>query len=310
MATKKRTIFYYSPNWWDKDDQPIDIPSTFWNDIWYEINKLNGSSYSFKHYGRDYIVQAASLKSPSVKFLYIGKVRSKDDWPDHRDQDSDQIERLAQTGIGGHLIEGAYLTPSGYGNVVAISRTQNGATASAISAAISHHFNTFQSGDKFELTPFVRSDQFRRLQEAEGATRLQLTLANDADLADFDGGDSLSEAFAKAKEIDPGNQMTVGITLSFGNYAVSPSTQHDIKAALINLFGKETDIQKFKKAEATLTSWDEGGELRKDSIDFISDRITIKESFHNNEDEQPEPEDILKGMLEANSKFLKKLSDI
>lgn len=307
MATKNRTIFYYSPKWRDKDDQPIDIPSTFWNDIWDEINALDGSSFSFKHYGRDYIVQAASIKSPSVKYLYIGKVRSKDDWPDHRDQGSDQIERLAQTGIGGHLIEGAYLTPSGHENVVAISRTQNGATVSAINAAISHHFNTSQSENHFELTPFARSDQLRRLQEANGATRLQLTLDNDADLAELDGDDKVSKALAKAKEIDTGNQMTVGITLSFGNYTVSPSTQDDIKTALVNLFGKGTDIRKFKKAEATLTKWDKDGKLRKDSIDFISDRITIKESFQNDENEQPEPEHILQGMLEANSKFREKL---
>lgn len=310
MAKKNRTIFYYSPEWRDKDNQPIDIPSTFWNDIWDEINALDGSSFSFKHYGRDYIVQAKSIKSPSVKFLYIGKVRSKDDWPDHRDQDSDQIERLAQTGIGGHLIEGAYLTASGHENVVAISRTQNGATISAISAAISHHFNTLQSGNRFELTPFARSDQLRRLQEADGATRLQLTLDNDADLAELDGDDKVSKALAKAKEIDTGNQMTVGITLSFGNHTVSPSIQDDIKTALINLFGKETDIQKFKKAEATLTNRDKDGKLRKDSIDFISDRITIKESFQNDENEQPEPEHILQGMLEANSKFREKLRKI
>lgn len=309
MASKKRTIYYYSPTWRDKDDNPVDIPSDFWTELWDEISELAGSSFSFSYRGREYIVQAQSTMSPSAKFIYVGKVRSKDDWPDHRDQQTAQIDRLAKSGIGGHLIEGAYLTPSGHENVVAIARTQNGPTVSAVSAAISHHFNTLATGDQFELTPFVRMDQFERLKEASGATKLQLTLDSDTELSALEGDDNVSKALAEAKAVDPGNQMTVGLTLSFGNYAPPESVQKKLQNSLINLFGGETSAQRFKKAQATVVKIDGDGNLQRDSIDFISDRITIKESFRNDENEQPEPEHILQGMLEANEKFRKNLRD-
>lgn len=309
MADKKRTIYYYSPTWRDKDDNPIDIPDDFWKVLWDEIDELSDSSFSFKHYGREYIVKAQSTSSPSARFIYVGKVRSKDDWPDHQDQQTAQINRLAKSGISGHLIESAYLTQSGHGNIVAIARTQNGPTVSAISAAISHHFNTSASGAQFELTPFVRKDQLQRLKQASGATKLHLTLDSGTELSALEGDDNVSKALAEAKAVDLGNQMTVGLTLSFGNYAPPESVQKKIQGALINLLGGDTDAQKFSKAEATVVKVDGDGKKRKDYIDFISDRITIKESFHNDENEQPEPEHILQGMLEANEKFRKQLRE-
>lgn len=309
MVSKKRTIYYYSPTWRDKDDNPINTPDDFWTVLWNEIDQQSRSNFTFTHYGREYIVEAKSTISPYAKFLYVGKVRSKDDWPDHRDQKTDQIDRLAKSGIGGHLIEGAYLTPSGHGNTVAIARTQNGPTISAISSAISHHFNTAESGYQFELTPFVRKDQLSRLKQASGATKLHLTLDSDTEVTALGGNDSVSKALAEAKSVDSSNQMTVGLTLSFGNYAPPESIQKKIQSALINLLGEETGAQKFSKAEATVVKIDGDGKLRRDSIDFISDRITIKESFHNDENEQPEPEDILQGMLEANEKFRRKLRE-
>lgn len=309
MAGKKRTIYYYSPTWRDKDENLIDIPEDFWTVLWDEIDELPGSSFSFSHYGREYVVEAQSTTSPPVKFIYVGKVRTKDDWPDHRDQQTAQINRLAKSGIGGHLIEGAYLTPSGHENVVAIARTQNGPTVSAVNAAISHHFNTLASGDQFELTPFVRNDQLHRLKKANGATKLHLTLDSETEFSALEGNDSVSRALAEAKSVDSESQMTVGLTLSFGNYTPPESAQKKIQSALINLLGKEAGAQKFSKAEATVVKIDSNGKLRKDTIDFISDRITIKESFHNDEDEQPEPEHILQGMLEANEKFRKKLRE-
>lgn len=309
MASKQRTIYYYSPTWLDKDNKNIDIPDDFWSVLWDEINALTGASFSFQHYGRDYVVEAKSTKSPSAKYIYVGKVRDKDDWPDHRDQQTFQIDRLAKSGIGGHLIEGAYLTPSGHQNVVAIARTQNGPTVSAVNAAISHHFNTLATGEQFELTPFVRKDQFERLKQASGATKLNLTLASDTQLSELDGDDNLSKALAEAKSVDWDNHLTIGLTLSFGNYAPPDTVQKKIQSALINLLGEDTDAQKFSKAEATVMQADGDGQMRKDHIDFISDRVTIKEAFYNDVNEQPEPEHILQGMLEANEKFRQKLRE-
>lgn len=309
MGKKKRTIYYYSPTWRDKDNYLIDLPGDFWPVLWEEIDELPGSRFSFKYNGREYIVEAKSTASPPAKFIYVGKVRTKDDWPDHRDQQTSQIDRLAKSGIDGHLIEGAYLTASGHENVVAIARTQNGPTVSAVSAAISTHYETVKSGAQFELTPFVRKDQLHRLQQASGATRLHLTLDKDVEPSSLDGDDSVSKAITEAKSVDPGNQMTVGLTLSFANHAPPESARKKIQSALINLLGEETASQRFSKAEATVVKIDGDGKLRRDHIDFISDRITIKESFHNDENEQPEPEHILQGMLEANEKFREKLRE-
>lgn len=307
MAAKKRTIYYFSPRIKDKDEVEIKIPNDFWTVFWEEVNKLEEKGYEFIHYGKTYIVQARTNKSPSVRYIYVGKVRSKEDWPDHAN--GSQISGLDESGIDGHLLEAAYLTESGHDTVVAMARTSGGPSTSAVAKGISEKLELFSKGGEFDLVPFVRKDQFRRLQDADGATRIDLKLAQDIDLDQLQGGDELSKALAEAKRLDSDNAMSIGIMLSFGNFNPPESVQQKFQQMLSSLVGTPTAAQKFDKAEATLTKVDEDGSLKREAVNFISDRITVKGKFDTDENEQPKPQDILQGILDANEEFRAKLQE-
>lgn len=305
MAAKKRTIYYYSPSLKDKDEKKILIPDDFWQVFWERVHRLNGNGFEFKHYGSRYVVRALENVAPAVKYVYIGKVRSKEDWPDVETEA--EISRLEESGIEGHLVEAAYLVEAGHLNVAAIARTSGGPSTSAIAQAVSEQLKTLETGNDFNLIPFVREDQFRRLAEADGATRIDLKLSEDAEIDDLVGTDQISRALVEAKSLDSNNEMSIGIMLSFGNFTPPIEAQKKLQNALRLLVGDETDTKKFDKAEATLTKIDPDGKVKKESVDFISDRITVKGKFDANENEQPKPEDILKGIMEANNQFREKI---
>lgn len=302
MAAKNRTIYFYVPQIKDQNDRLKNLPPDFWTMLWDKVNSLEESTFQFSSYGRDYLIQARHCIAPSAKYLYFGKARNREDWPDLQDKAS--IVGLAASGVSGNLVESAYLTDAGIELVVAVARTSGGPGMSAIEKGINSLMNNLQKGEEFCLAAYVRQDQFARLNKSSGVSKLHLKLPADTQPEQLNQeGNDLSAALASAKRLDGEDAMTIDVTLSFGNKKPSQEVIARMGDAFKRLAGDKEKVDLFDKASATIITETEQGAFKKDQIDLISDRVTLKESFSTGADEQPKPEQVVQALLEASTRL-------
>lgn len=240
--------------------------------------------------------------SPSINYFYCGKSRNREDWPDLREQNS-SIQPLSEAGVTGELIESTHFLKATHKSVIALVRTTSGPTKSAIEKAINDLMDYQTVGWTFELVPFIRTDQFEKMQQATGATKMHLKLAPGSAVPPAASSDAVGQAFERAQEVANSNLLSVDLQLSFGNSNPDESSRRGLLKSLRNLAGSPAEAGRFAKAQATLTMEDEDGQFVRQKIDLIADRVTIKEQFSQSSDEQPDSKRIVQGLLDACSKF-------
>lgn len=297
---KQRTIRFFKPVVIDQDDVALAVPGSFWADLHDHIAQLPEDERRAVVRGRKIEGDATSTASPSVKFLYIAKLRPGADWPDIRGVDGTHAT-LASTGAVGALLEPAYLRAIGNTSYCAILRTSGGPTISAIERWLNQVGNFIDSGDTLTLLPYVRTDQVARLASAQGATRIRLHVEPDA-MLDAQPTSQIAAALAEAQRA-AGGGVAVDMTVSFGNARPDgPSAD-----ALVSAVKDILNTGGVKHASATLLVPDAEGDLVRDRIDFVKDRVTFVQEVGESEDEQPTPEAVMAAMGEAIQAFRKQL---
>lgn len=307
MAAKNRTIYFYEPHLKDKNDNLKVLPKDFWTVLWDQVSALPGSTYQFVNYGKTYLIQARVSKSPAAKYFYFGKSRSQEDWPDVHNQQN--ISGLADIGLVGNLVESAYLTPAGIGLVAAIARTSGGPTTSSIAKGIDSLMKNLPAGDELSLVAYVRRDQFERLNKAIGVSKIGIKVAPDTDAQSLvQDGNDLGATIASVKHMEGDDAMSVEMNLSFGSSIPSLPVMQRLASMFKEIAGSEEQVDLFDKATATVITEGDSGKFKRESIDLISDRITMKGSFSTNSDEQPKPEQVVQALLVASEELREKIN--
>ncbi|MCU0115472.1 MULTISPECIES: hypothetical protein [Curtobacterium] len=291
MSGKQRTIYFFSADEVDQNDQHTEYEAGWWSDLFDSIEGLPEEDRRLTHRQRRYEGEILQERSPHVRYLYLGKLRPGADWPDVTDR-SGRRGPLADTGIDG-LWEPAYIVEVPRTRYVAVLRSSGGPTFSAIEAWLSHVGNFDYNDTRLVLRPYVRSGQMEKLQSAWGASRVHLKVDSEA-LRGIDPGTKITRALAEATDLGT-SSVSLDVILSFGNAIPDEAGAEEMAAALTDLIGHVP----VTKAEATLI----GSDMQKDKVDFIRDRVTLTQELGDSEDETPTPQVVLSAMSEAISRF-------
>jgi hypothetical protein len=296
---KQRTIYFFDAIILDQNNNVNEHPAGYWDSLLTHIGTLGEDVRRTEIRSRKYEGEVRAEKSPSLSYLYIGKLRPGADWPDIRDSHGVHAS-LASTGVIGALIEPAYLLPISGTNYLAILRTSSGPTFSAITEWLNHVAGYLGTDDRLELRPYARHDQLERLALAQGATRIHLKVDPDA-LQNGRATSEVGRAMQSVRDLGAGG-VSVEMIVSYGNSIPDESGAEALADGVRDLLDSGT----FKKAKATLLV-SEHGQLVKETVDFTLDRVTLTEEIGDSEDEEPLPSVILSAMSEAIRRFREKL---
>lgn len=292
----KRRIYFLEPVIEKQDGSLEELSADFWSVFLKHVASLEPARRRLEIYGRKYVGETRSEVSPSEDYLYIGKARRGADWPDI--SDANGVVTTLNLGSGADaLIEPAYMLPVSGTTYVAVLRTSGGPSFSALESWMSSAAGLDSQAERFELRPYVRTDQLERLNAAEGATRVHLKVDPGAFQDDRSVGD-IGNAMRKIQDLGAGG-VSVDLTVSFGNAMPDHFYAERVANQVRAIIGKVP----LKSAQATLLTTDADGRSKREKIDFLKDRVTGSEYVGTSEDEPATPGVVLSAMSEAIRKF-------
>ena len=300
MATgRPRTAYFLRARIIEKDGTRTAPPRGFWDDLHRQVSSLAYVERGARYRGRDYRGSARQEPTLSQDYLYLGKVRTVADFPDATSapgaDDPDVLE------VDGDLLEPLYVRWLGAGDVGVFLRSTGGPSFAAFGAWVTQVLRMDTTGRSFELTPVVRDDALRRLRDAEGATKIHFKFEPDALTAEgavSEGDGTLAGSLASIQDLANG-EVSVEVGLSFGHARPTEESARAMAKQVRELVGRPG----LRSMSATLLTPNVEGDLVRDKIDFIRDRITHKVDVGDSQDQSPTPAAVLMAMNEAILKY-------
>jgi len=299
MAGKERLVSFFSGVETDENEVVKQYGTDWWANLLEHVEGLPDEARRTTYRRRRYVGSVQQTRSPSMKFLYLGKVRPGADWPDIVDAHGDSAP-LASTGVSG-LIEPLYLVPVSGTPYMAVMRTSGGPTWEALTDWIMDVGKYVQAGKSLHLQPYARKDQLERLAQAVGATKIHLKFDPEGAAA-VTGRTQLGRSVQEAAQAGAG-AVSVEMIVSFGRTTPDEAGAEELVQGVQEIVGTNA----FTKAEATILRQGSHG-LEKDWINFALDKVVLTEAVGDSEDETPTPEAVMSAMSEAIRRFRDRLS--
>jgi len=296
-AGRKRRVYFFEPVVVDQNDHVQPIGDGFWEDLHQHVETLSDSDRTISFFGRDIAGEARTNVSPSVRYFYLDRERPGQDWPDARGLDG-VLDTLASRGDLRSLHEPAYLLSVSGTRYVAFVRTSGGPSTSAIERWLNLVMGFEETEDRVELRAYTRTDALERFARATAATKVRLAVEPNS-LSDEDLTGELGQAIAHAQQVGRGG-VSVDMTISFGRVRPDDEAGQTMIREVREVLNAPTT---FRKASATVVLDGEDGETRREMIDFKRDRVTVSQVFGDDLDQEPRPEIVLTGLLEAIKTF-------
>jgi hypothetical protein len=238
-----------------------------------------------------------SVGEPATRFLYIGKRRPRQDWPDTSVGGADE-EPLE---VDGELVEPMYLLPVPNTNYVGVLRTSGGPTFAAATEWIGQVLQSQGDPMDFFLRSVVRHDALERLAESGGVSMFDIKLAAGASVPDDAGRITTVVNELRAQG---GADLSIGLRISFGNAIPDEGTArelaHDVERVLRGGNGLKNVIAKVIETK-------DDGSISKDELHFLNDRITHSVSVGQSESELATAEVVINAMAQAVTTFTQEL---
>lgn len=284
----------------------------FWPGFWSHLKKLEASDpdrLDVRYRGFDYEGVAKETAAPATKYFYIGRIRKASDHPHitlgRNTQQPLKLENIQGSPSG--ILEPTYIRQVPGTNCVAVMRTTGSSSWSALEHWINSASGRFaDDGDSRTLTlvPVAREDAVERLVRAEAAAKLEVGLAPSADPMP-DGAGELGRALDQAKQALPGN-ATINFTASVGRSNPDPSESQ----GMVRFMKSAVRNPATKKLRGTIYHPDdETGELIKERIDFLKDKVTTSVKVVDNADVTPTDSEIMHALTEAIEIFKDSVGD-
>lgn len=313
MAVRKRRVTFFEGVEVDQQQQSRPWAETRWKRFFGEVDTATNSEKWNNFSGRRYSGSIRNCTSPAMDFFYLCKLRPTIDWPDiinFEGSIESLVEKAQQSGIV-NILEPCYILPVTGTRYIAMMRSSGGPTPRAISDWIDAFSHNSENDSVFELRPVFTQDALRRLQSANGARRLSfryISLRDDTVESDDVAG-HVKRAVSEVARISD-QEMSVEMTFSFGR-ANSGSLGNGSEALLDevrHLVSSDAAMHgQLSKLQATVINDTDGG-LESDSIDFLNERYSEFVNVGGSEDDEPSPEVILSGMMDAIGTFRRKIA--
>lgn len=292
---KTRTVYFLEPIIVDKSGQKIELDPGWWDSLWGQLREMPASRRLVTYRDRRYRASAKTEVAPAESYFYFGKRRVTADWPDTSVGDGDE----QPLDLDGDLVEPMYLLPvRGVGNYAAFMRTSGGPSFSAFEAWVMHALDLTTMGFSFTLRPYIRKDDYIRLQQAAGVSKLHMKFGPEA-LMDTTEDDGRIAAAAKAVQAIGGGGVDVEVSMSFG-HATPDGVGSDRYARELE---KALRVAGIKKAQATLLNHEPDGSLDRDQVEFFRDRVTYSVPVGDSELARQTPPVVLWAMHQAVVEF-------
>ncbi|WP_283498442.1 DUF6731 family protein [Cryobacterium sp. PH29-G1] len=285
----------------DQNEKVKTLPTAFWTDLHSLVAGLTEKKRQVIFFGRDIEGEARTEISPATDYFYLDRRRPGQDWPDAKGTDGAH-GTLASKGVVASLHEPAYLLPVSSTPYFAMMRSSAGPTTSAIARWLNIVLDLEKVGDRLELRAVTRGDQMARLGKAQSATKLHIKILPGAMQSEEPQG-RFGKALKEAQSVSYGS-VSVDMTISYGNVEPDDAGGQELIRDVKELLNASTT---FRKAEATVIVENEEGELVRDKIDFLRDRITVRQQIGADADEEPTPTVVLDAMFEAIREFRQEL---
>lgn len=274
MSTpKKRTVRFFRPVRQQPDGSIIELAAGFWEGFRAKLDELDSDAQFVAIRGVQY--RGAARKSPlsSTKYLYLGKTRESSDYPESSVGDDDEQPLILED--GGRLVEPCYIyVLNRTSNTIATLRSSGGPSLSAVADWITRFYKSVLGDDTIELEPIVRHDQMERLQEAQNIASFSVKIEKDQHLsgAPQDSPEGVMAGALRESYESLGGGATMDYSWSFGNSQPAPSRGQRLKREALQILNWKTA----KSAKATVIRRDHHGDIIREQIDFIKDKVTVR----------------------------------
>lgn len=270
----QRTVRFVEAMLLDHKGNQHQIGQGWWDQVLCDVGNLPVGDRELIYRDTRYTAEARSPRSPATPYLYFGRLRAHQDFPDsyHRD-----------VGIEGHLVlddpdrelsEGTYVVPFGDRNYAAMMSPQSGATRlPPLVSWLNETFGYIDKDESLALLPVLDAELQAKLKAAVGASRVHVRLTPEQSAEGIAGAGG--EALRAAGNIAP-DEGFVELTLSFGQ---GRRGSEEGRSSLLGLVRQLKD-RPMAAAEVSLQI-EEDGVVRSEQHDLLLDRVSHKVSISN-----------------------------
>lgn len=299
MATTK-LVRFFEPTRVDQNDNVKAIGTTFWKTLLGKLGQQPHTARMFGYAGTDYYGEAKLGKSPAIAYLYAGRLRDRDDWPDNFDAKSGQVTPLQLPGL---LVEPTFVVPFGTKNYCAVMTPRlGGIRPTALESWLTAACGLTTTGDRIELRPLIDTGLAAKLhQQAVGVTKLSVRFPAGTDLTnvhvDGDDGGDVGEAIQAAAQGTTA-EMSAEVVFSLGHSRGNASARQRLLRAArwvaSHAYADKATVSML------LPQTDADGEtLRSETHNLIKDRIAYRVPLPSLDGQAPTEESVLRAIQEA-----------
>ncbi len=298
----KKVVRFYEATTIDQKDNVKTMDSRFWSTLLKNLGTEPHTARIFTYSGTEYYGEAKRGKTPAVAYLYAGRLRGRDDWPDTFDSTSGVVSELQ---LAGQLVEPTYIVPFGNNNYCAVMTPRiGGLHPSALESWLTAALGLTTTGDRIELRPLINTDVATKLDNvAVGVTKLSVRFPAGTDFppqADRGGGD-VGEAMRVAAAGTTAD-MSAEVVYSLGHSRGTAAARTSLLTAARwivrrNYADKATVSMLIPQTDA------DGETLRTESHDLIKDRVTYQVSMATAEGQPPLEKSVLSAIQDAIDRY-------
>jgi hypothetical protein len=290
---KKRTVRFYRASLLDGQGNSKLVANDFWPNFIDHVGAVDRVDRESARNGRKLLGVAGDSVKYATKYLYIGRMRAKGDYPDDFDQKGTQANSLAFNPSINEIAEPCYIVPTGHNRTIAVLRTSGGPRIEDIETYISDVGGFSAQQESFALNPVVSQEQWNLLAASELVSKLDVRVDGHAAPTVGTAG-KVGEAVRKALDLAD-NDATLNMQLSFGHGVPDTVAGHNFSDEA----KKFLQSGQYGKAVATLKIPNGTGGWRTESVDFIRELVTYQAKVGQTDSDPLTPDLVLPEILNA-----------
>lgn len=290
---KKRTVRFYRPALVDGNGNSKYVADDFWTKFIAHVAGSDRADRESSRNGRILLGVGGDNVKHATKYLYIGRMRAKGDYPDDFDVKGMQANSLAFNKSIGEIAEPCYIVPTGQKTTIAVLRTSGGPRIEDIEAYITDVGGFVGQQKSFALQPVVSTDQWNLLNQSQLVSKLEVRV-DAVNAPTIATAGKVGAAVRNVLDLAD-TDATLDVKLSFGHGVPDTSAGHKFSAEA-KKFLQSGD---YGKAIATLKIPNGSGGWRTESVNFIRELVTYQATVGQTDSDPLTPDLVLPEILTA-----------
>lgn len=289
--SQRRKVYFYETYVVHSSGAEQRVPVDFWHSLKERLRTLDTDDRFVPIFDVNYAGTLRGTVSPARSFVYLARLRSRDEWPDTFDHQTGNFAELKLGGNAGSLAERSYLLDFG-GSLVAVMGISFGAPRlTSIELWLTAVSGVRTSGHTISLRPVLKPSFAADLNRALGARSVTFKIDKGVSVPP-DGGGSLGDAARSARDVS--GELAVTVTYSAEHARASAATVETLGQSVRWLVNSEAASR--GKVKLVLPDGDDGS--RVEEYDFFKTRITENANIRTGRDGTRASEDIIVGAIE------------